>query len=74
MATRRLSIGPNERVEDVVEAAGIATVTKSIEITFDCAATIVNTTSGTRIMTRDELLHAMIVLEDYIQKMNFPPV
>lgn len=73
MATRRYSIGPNETTENVVEAVGAANVTKSIELNVDLAATIVNTTSGTRGILRDEVLHALIIFEDYIQKGLWPP-
>jgi hypothetical protein len=72
MATRRFSIGPNERVEDVVEAVGAATATKSIELTVDLGA-IKATGNPSTAIYRDELLHALIVLEDYLQKVIWPP-
>lgn len=74
MATRRLSIGPSERVEDIVEAVGGATATKSIELTFDTATTIVNVTAGTRAMTREEVLRALEQFVDYIQKSPLWPM
>lgn len=73
MATRRYSIGPNELVENIVEAVGAATATKSIELTVDLATTVVNTTAGTRGILRDEVLHALIQFEDYVQKGLWPP-
>jgi hypothetical protein len=72
MATRRFSIGPNERVEDVVEAVGAATATKSIELTVDLG-NIKATGNPSQANYRDEVLHALMVFEDYIQKVNWPP-
>lgn len=68
MATRRISIGPGENVEAIVEAVGAATVTKPIEITIDTATTIVNGDSGTRAMRRDEVIAALYRAIDYLIK------
>jgi hypothetical protein len=72
MATRLYSIGPNERVEDIVEAVGSATTTKSIELTVDLGAIKAAGNPSTSIY-RDEVLHALMELHDYIQKSNWPP-
>lgn len=71
MATRRLSISPNATIETVVEAVGAATVTAAIELTFDTSQTLLS--GGTRGMTRDELLACLTRIEDYIDKIPFPP-
>lgn len=72
MATRRYSIGPNERVEDVVEAVGAATATKSIELTVDLGA-IKGTGNPSTSIYRDELLASLLKIHDYIQKGLWPP-
>jgi hypothetical protein len=69
MATRRYSLGASERVEDVVEAAGAATVTKSLEITIDCGVAPYNTAQG-----RNAALLCLERAADYIMKSNWPPV
>jgi len=71
MATRRLSIGAGEVVENMVEAVGAVTATKSIELTFDTSQTLLS--GGTRGMTRSELIDALNKLHDYIMRMPFPP-
>jgi hypothetical protein len=73
VATRRFSIGPNERVEDIVEAVGAATVTKSIELTVDHQSNVKGTGNPRQTLDREEVLHALIQLEDYIQKVQWPP-
>ena len=72
MATRRYSIGPNERTEDVVEAVGAATATKSIELTVDLGA-VKGTGNPSTSNYRDEVIAACYRFIDYIQKGNWPP-
>lgn len=72
MATRRLSLGAGEVVENVVEAVGAATATKAIELTFDTSPTLI-VGPPARALSRTELLLALEKFEDYIMRMNFPP-
>jgi hypothetical protein len=72
MATRRFSIGPNETVEDVVEAVGAATATKSIELTVDLGA-VKGTGDPRTSLTKEDVLRALKQLEDYLNKLIWPP-
>lgn len=74
MATRRYSVDPGKSLEDVVEAAGAATVTKSIELTVDCASTIVTDSGATRKISKEEVLFAVEEFRQYITRSNWPPV
>lgn len=67
MATRRFSINVGDPLESVVDAAGAATVTKSIELTID-QATLINDKGATRAIKRGEVQTAMRVLEQAILK------
>lgn len=68
MATRRFSINPGDSLEAVVEAAGAATATKSIELTIDQATTIVTDQGTTRAVKRGEIQSALVILEQAILK------
>lgn len=74
MATRRYSVDPGKALEDVVEAAGAAVATKAIEITIDCASTVVVDGATTRKITKEEVLFAIEQFEMYIIRGNWPPV
>lgn len=63
MATRRYSLTRGNTDKDVVEAVGAATVSGSMEFTFDLAANL----------TRNEVELALDVFKRYILKGNFPP-
>lgn len=67
MATRRFSINVGDSLEAVVDAAGAATVTKSIELTIDQAA-LINDKGVTRAIKRGEVQTALRVLEQSILK------
>jgi hypothetical protein len=73
MATRRYSIQPGDDEFAVTEAVGAATVTKCIELTVDLATSTVNGASGTRAVTKEEVLLALEKLENYITKNQWPP-
>lgn len=69
MATIRLSINPQDPLTSVVEAAGLATVTKLIELTYDQGATAItdaSVASGSRQIKRSEILIAIEVLKEFI--------
>lgn len=74
MATRRYSIPPAGTLEQVVEAVGAAVVTSPVEITVDCAATVVNDNGTTRKISRSEVLQAIEAATEYIVRSNWPPV
>lgn len=74
MATRRYSVDPGLHLEDVVEAAGIATVTKKIELTVDCATTVVTDNGATRAISKNEVLIALNLFSQYITRGSWPPV
>lgn len=74
MATRRYSVNPGLALEDVVEAAGAAVVTKSMELTVDCASTVVTADGTTRKITKEEVIFALEEFTQYIMRGNWPPV
>jgi len=73
MATRRykLSVGKDEFA--IVEEVGAATNSDTVELTVDLASTTVNTTGGTRTITKQEVLDILMKFENYILKSNWPP-
>jgi hypothetical protein len=67
MSTWRYSINPEDAVESIVAATGVATVTKHIELTIDLANLI--TDGGvSRPIKRSELIQAMRKIEEAIIK------
>ena len=66
MATRLYSINPGDNEYQVTEAAGIATVTKAIELTVDMA--VVTSAVG-----KETVLLALQDLENYILRGNWTP-
>lgn len=74
MATRRWSVAPGASLETVVDAAGAATVTSAIELTVDCASTIVTDSGATRKITKEEVMFALEEFKQYITRNNWPPV
>lgn len=73
MATRRYKISPGENEFDIVEEAGAATNSDTVELTVDLASTIVNTATGTRTISKEEVLLAIEKFEAWIIKGNWPP-
>lgn len=70
MATVRWSTTPGDREQDIVQAVGAATVTKNIELTVDLG----NTMDGSsRILSREEVLHSLYRLCDYIVDHTWTP-
>ena len=74
MATRRYSVAPGAVPESVVEAPGAATVTFPIELTVDCAATIVTDSGATRKISKEEVMLALEDIKIWITRANWPPV
>lgn len=68
MATRRFSINVGDTQEQIVDAVGAATVTKSIELTIDQATTVVTDRGTTRAIKKGEVDTALILLREYIYK------
>jgi hypothetical protein len=66
MATIRYSIGPSERIDAVVAATGLATVTKPIEVTIDFAGMIASGLSAPQ--ARLLAISALGRIEEYIEQ------
>jgi hypothetical protein len=73
MATRRYSLDPGANLESLTEAAGAATVTAGIELTVDLATSIVNDAGSTRTISKNEVLLALEIFEQYIVRGIWPP-
>lgn len=76
MATRLYSVNPGDTEYSVVEAAGSAIVTKNIELTVNTSATLIsdsNSPTGSRAITKEEVLEALGKLENYILRSQWPP-
>lgn len=63
MATRRYGLSRGETEFQVTEGVGAATNADSVEVTFDLAAN----------MTKEEVLLALQMIENYILSHKFPP-
>jgi hypothetical protein len=65
MATRRYSIQPGDRLQDVTEAVGVATVTKMFEFTVDLSAlaAVAGLSAG---QGKEQVLIALRQIEDWI--------
>jgi hypothetical protein len=73
MATRRYGIGVGDEQDEVTEAAGAAVSSDPVEITVELAATTVGDGAGTRQISKNEVLMAIMRVHDYILKGNWPP-
>ena len=68
MATRRYSIAPGDAPFNVVEAVGLSTATKAIELTVDLAVLTDASDKG-----RTAVLVALKQLKQYILQGKWPP-
>lgn len=61
MATRRISINPEDPIESIVYAAGAAVVTKKIEVTVEQAVSVTDASSAVspRPISRKEVIIAL---------------
>lgn len=73
MATRRYKLNAGQTEFNVVEEVGAATDAATVELTVDTANTEVNEGSGTRQITRDEVLRALDMFKNHILRNNWPP-
>lgn len=73
MATRRYKISVGETEFAIVEEAGAAVNSDTVELTVELATTAVNTASGTRSIEKEEVLRALSMIENHILKGNWPP-
>jgi hypothetical protein len=73
MATRRYKINPGEGPFSVTEEAGAAVNSDAIELTVELANTAVNAASGTRSVTKEEVLLAIETIKNHIIKGNWLP-
>jgi hypothetical protein len=74
MATRRFKISVGETEVNVVDEAGAAVNSDTVELTVECASTAVNDNGTTRQISKQEVLEALEHLENYIVKKDWPPV
>lgn len=73
MATRRYKINPGEAEESIVEEAGAAVNSDSVELTVELATTAVNDGASTRGILKSEVLEALEKIKNHIIKGNWPP-
>lgn len=74
MATRRYKISVGEGEFAIVEEAGAAVDSDTVELTVEMASTAVNSATGTRQITKQEVLDLLEKIENHIVKSNWPPV
>lgn len=74
MATRRYGASVGDQLESVTEGAGSAVASKNVELTVDCAATVVNDAGVQRKINKIEVLLILNLFEQYITRSNWPPV
>ena len=68
MATRRFKISVGESEFQVVEEAGAAVNSDTVELTVELASTAVNEGGSTRAVKKSEVLQALEILENHIIK------
>lgn len=73
MATRRYKINPGETEFQVTEEVGAAVNSDAVELTIELANTAVNATSGTRSISKEEVLQAIDKIKNHIIKGNWLP-
>lgn len=74
MSVRIIGVNPGSNLEGVYDSAGGTIVTDAIELNVNMATTVVNADGTTRQVTRKEVLDALNYIEQYIIRMNWPPV
>lgn len=73
MATRLYGANPGYNLEQVTEAVGSPTTAHNVELTVDLAATIVNDSGSTRVISKQEVLIILCMFEQYIVRSIWPP-
>ncbi|MCX4154995.1 MULTISPECIES: hypothetical protein [Paraburkholderia] len=75
MATRRYSLNPETRIDQIIDAAGIATVAGQIEVTVDWTA-LVTTNGMSAAQAKMQVQQALNKVESYLEseiaKLNLP--
>lgn len=74
MSTQIIGGNPNYTLEQITNYTGSATTSHNVELTVDMATTIVKDSGATRQIQREELLLLLNLFEQYITRMNWPPV
>lgn len=72
MATRRYKISVGERDTSVVEEAGAAVNSDTVELTVELASTAVNANGTTRSINKFEVLEALEKIKNHIVSNTFP--
>lgn len=73
MATRLYGISVGESEFSITEGAGSAVAADTVELTVELANTAVTAASGTRTVTKQEVLEAIEKIKNHIIKGNWPP-
>jgi hypothetical protein len=74
MATRVFLITPGNALENVVEGVGAAIQSSfAISLTVDLSTTFLNEAASTRQILRSEVYTAIRTLEEYLERVNWPP-
>lgn len=75
MATRRYSLNPETRMDQITDAVGVATVTSAIELTVDWA-TIISTYGLSSAQAKAQVQIAIEKISNYLEseiaKLNLP--
>lgn len=73
MATRLYGANPGYALESVTEGVGSATTSHNIELTVDLSSSIVTDSGTTRKISKEEVLFALELFEQYITRSIWPP-
>lgn len=73
MATRRYKISVGEGEFAIVEEAGAAVNSDTVELTVELATTAVNEGASTRAIKKSEVLDCLEKIKNHIIKGNWPP-
>ena len=71
MATRLYKVSVGEGEFSVLDGAGSAVVSDTVELTVECSATAIG---GARAISKQETLEALEKIKNHIVKNNWPPV
>lgn len=73
MATRIFGFAPGANTGGVIEAVGPTATSAVIALVVDLATNTVGSGSGTRVVSKNEVLLALDAFKDYILADNWPP-
>lgn len=76
MATRIYAVNPGDSEFSVTDGVGSANASKNIELTINTSPTLIvdsNSPTGSRAITREEVIEAIEKMKNYILRTNWPP-